>query len=341
MTLQSVQAALSDLRAPSEADLGYLPSDKLRTSLAHLRPGRPTCRADHLGDLPIRVVVVDDGSHFEVIDGFKRLERWRADGFIQIPVVFEQPGPLAIQKRRLLEANSPSRTVTPLDEGRVVESLIHDDKLTSRAAGHLLGRKPGWVSRRLALATKLSPHAQSKLACRDMGPTLAHFLTTLSHADQDAVLTSISHHGLTVRESTMLIQAFRIADAPDRRTLLKDPLATVRPPPSPIASSGLSELEQQLDGISKALTELRELRVPSDFSSAERRRIDALYKRVCREVIEAARQFEDNSRPLDSCNEPPRTSPASETRDSNGRPPRGSAGIDPSLVEGQVGGPSP
>jgi ParB-like chromosome segregation protein Spo0J len=292
VTVQSVINALSDLRAPPEADLGYLESDKIRTSFAHLRPGRIGCPVDHLSDLPIRVVVVDDGSHFEVIDGFKRLAGWRANGFTQIPVVFEQPCIPLLQKRLLLEANSPSRTVSPLDEGRVVESLIHDDKLTSKAVGHLLGRKPGWVSARLALATKLSPRAAEKVASRDLGPTLAHFLTALSHNDQDAVLATISHHGLNTRESTMLIQAFRVADATDRRTLLKDPLATVRPETSPIASPQLAQLEQLLDGVSKALAELRELKVSPDLSGAERRRIEALHRRVCREVIETARQFE-------------------------------------------------
>jgi ParB-like chromosome segregation protein Spo0J len=292
VTIQSVINALSDLRAPPEADLGYLPIDKIRTSFAYLRPGRIECRVDHLSDLPIRVVVVDDGSYFEVIDGFKRLAKWRTNGFTQIPVVFEPPDISAIQKRRLLEANSPSRTITPLDEGRVVESLMHDDKLTSKAVAHILGRKPRWVTTRLALATKLSPRATDKVACRDLGPTLAHFLTALSHDDQDAVLATISRHGLNTRESTMLIQAFRIADAVDRRTLLKDPLATVRPEPSPIVSPQLAQLEQLLEGVSKALSELRELRVSPDLSAAESRRIEALYRRVCREVIETARQLE-------------------------------------------------
>jgi hypothetical protein len=292
VTVQGFVNTLSDLRAPPGADIGYLPIDKIRTSFAYLRPGRIGSQKDHLSDLPIRVVVVDDGSHFEVIDGFKRLAEWRANGFTQIPVVFEQPCIPLLQKRLMMQANSPSRTVSPLDEGRVVESLIHDDKLTAKAVGHLLGRKPGWVSVRLALATKLSPRAAEKLACRDLGPTLAHFLTALSHDDQDAVLATISCHGLNTRESTMLIQAFRIADAVDRRALLKDPLATVRPEPSPIVSSQVAQLEQLLDGVSKALNELRELRVPPHLSAAERRRIEAIQRRVRQEVIETSRQLE-------------------------------------------------
>lgn len=346
MTPRKALVALSDLRAPPEADLGYVSSEKLHTSLAHLRPGRSACRADHMGDLPIRVVVVDDGCYFEVIDGFKRLERWRADGFTQIPVVFEQPGSPAVLKRRLLEANSPSRTVTPLDEGRVVESLMCDDKLTSTTVARLLGRKPRWVSCRLALATKLSPNAASKLACRDLGPTLAHFLTALSHDDQDAVLTTMSRHGLSVRESTMLIQAIRVADAPDRRTLLREPLATVRPAPSPIVSPRLAGLEQRLEGISRALGELRELRMPPDLSSAERRRIEALHRRVCREAIETARQLEERVLPIDPSDEcsqappisraEPLATPITELRNSISN-----ARIDNMSVEGDVDGPSP
>jgi len=182
--------------------------------------------------------------------------------------------------------------ITPLDEGRVVESLIRKDKLTLKAAAHILGRKTDWAACRLALATKLSPRAADRVATRDLGPTHARLLTALSHTDQDVLLETISRHGLNGQETTILIQTFRIADSTDRRNLLKDPLATVRPTPSPIKSPRLAEIERTLEGIGRALSDLHHLRIPPDLSAAERRRIEALHRQVCQEAIEVAHQLE-------------------------------------------------
>ena len=77
----------------------------------------------------------------EIIDGFKRFAAWQSDGREKIPVIIESPGSSAEQKRLLLSANSPARTLTPLDEGLVICSLFEDDQMKPSAVAKLLARK--------------------------------------------------------------------------------------------------------------------------------------------------------------------------------------------------------
>ena len=130
----------------------FLPAGQLRTSYAALRPGAPHRLPSDVAQLPIRVVPTDDGT-YEVIDGFKRLEGWREQQHNLIPVVVEPPGTPADHKRLILLANSPPRTLTALDEARVVCSLMSEEGIGPASVARSLGHKPQWVARRVAIGT--------------------------------------------------------------------------------------------------------------------------------------------------------------------------------------------
>ena len=66
----------------------FVPLARIRTSLAALRGGR-TDRESPLAPLPLRAAMEADGT-FEVLDGFKRLAQWEAEGLLDIPVVVEE-----------------------------------------------------------------------------------------------------------------------------------------------------------------------------------------------------------------------------------------------------------
>jgi len=97
---------------------------------ARLRPGRLPARPLVMAEMPLRVAEVTRG-RYEVIDGHKRLAAWKAQGHTQVPVVVEPVASVVDHKRRLLAANAPPRTLTALDEARVVASLVEDDKLST------------------------------------------------------------------------------------------------------------------------------------------------------------------------------------------------------------------
>lgn len=148
-----------------------LPVDRIRTSYRHLRPGALIEAQLELADLPLRVVPTDDG-HYEILDGFKRFRSWSEAGYRSVPVVIEPPLESLDRKRLMLLANTPARSITPLDEARIVESLIKEDGLTHLTVSHLLGRKRRWVTQRFQMATRLSNCAQEALGHGRIGPSL-------------------------------------------------------------------------------------------------------------------------------------------------------------------------
>jgi hypothetical protein len=134
----------------------FVPAASLGTSYARLRPGRLPGRTTTMAELPLRVAEVTTG-RYEVLDGHKRLAAWKAQGHTQVPVVVEPVASAVDHKRRLLAANAPPRTLTALDEARVVASLVEEDKLSPRTVALLCGRKTDWAARRLKLAHALGP----------------------------------------------------------------------------------------------------------------------------------------------------------------------------------------
>ena len=172
--------------------------------------------------MPLRVVVTTDGG-FEVIDGFKRLERWREAGAVEMPVVVEHCSQSIENKRLLLQANSPRKSITPLDEALVVHSLVKDDKLTLKATAKFLGRKVGWVSCRLALS-KICRESKRGSCRRGLGVfSGSRNYSPRCRDEQNRVLDVVKSHGLRSREAILLVQTYRVASPAERKELMNNP----------------------------------------------------------------------------------------------------------------------
>jgi ParB-like chromosome segregation protein Spo0J len=265
----------------------FVPVHHLLTSYAPLRPGALRGHLDQTAQLPLRVVPAEGGA-YEVIDGFKRLSQWSEQGHQQVPVVVEQPAESVQYKRLMLVANNPRRTLTALDEARVVCSLLDDDQQTETQIARLLGRKPNWVTRRIDIGRYLSPAAERQLATGVIGPTVAHSLCALPHKEQELLLAASERHGLTAQQTIKLISAYRLADNTDRRMLLTDPNGTLNPDPPPTVSPVAAALEQRLEHIRLALEELAQLTIPDELGPAEQRRIEALWHATCDQLHQTA-----------------------------------------------------
>ena len=263
--------------AETAATICFLPAERLRTTYAPLRPGAPVQLLDDGAELPIRVVPTEEDT-YEVIDGFKRLKRWREQGHHLIPAVVEPPSSSEEHKRLLLLTNSPPRTLTALDEARVVCSLMNEEGLSQARIARKLGHKPRWVARRVDIGTRLSQTAEKKLAQGTIGPTFAHALCAVPVTEQDAVLSAVERHGLKLREALRLLCSYRVADEPDRRELLRTPLEAVRSgnSSSPATSPTVTVLERRLEYISEALVSLTEFSIPDELAPPEKRRLEAL-----------------------------------------------------------------
>lgn len=288
--------------ARSDARVRSVPVVDLDTRLAVLRGGRARRRGG-LADLPLRVVPLTNG-RFEVVDGFKRLERWRAEGAHEVPVVVEAPRTQAAARVLLLEANAPHRTLSPMDEARVVHALRVEDRLGPRAIATLCGRRVEWVTNRLALATGLAPSIAARVDAGAVGPTLALALCGVARSAQESIATAIEKHGLTVREALALVTAFRAsASDEERRALLECPLAAVRSQKRE-ESSLAARLSERLARARSALTDLRRFVVPdAGLSPGERRRLQAAHRAVLHQLTETARALEGERDEADSSNE--------------------------------------
>jgi hypothetical protein len=279
----------------AETIVAYVPIERLRTSLQSLRSGFAAgCAGEPLRDLPLRVVADPDG-FFEVVDGFKRLTRWREAGCTVAPAIIESPRALPETKLLLLRSNTPQRTATAMDEARVIRSLVEDDNLSFAAVAQLLNKRKPWVARRLALATRLSPAVQKKIEQRAIGPSLGYAFCALSGAGQEAVLRSVERHALREREALVLISAWRAASSDrEREALLADPIPVVKPPAqssSPLSALGMN-LHERLETMRQALTDLSSFQIPEQgLSDAERRRLEAEHRFVLNLLSETSKQI--------------------------------------------------
>lgn len=276
--------ALKASKISSETSFGgfsFLPIARLKTTYSAYRRSEGV-KAEELSPLPLRVV--PSGEFFEIIDGFKRFETWQLAGVSQIPVVIEPHGSRAVHKRLLLSANTPRRTITPLDEACIVDSLIREDGLTMAGVASLLGHKKEWVAQRIALMNKLSPKAQEYLGQGKMGPATALRLTTLSPDDQDKILATFIRHPLRHAERLALIESYRIGEPAEQRRLLDNPLGTLRPKSSPAFSPRFHEIEQCLVTLTQALHDVRTVDIPDDLPPAEQRRLEALNRAFRQEL---------------------------------------------------------
>jgi ParB-like chromosome segregation protein Spo0J len=266
----------------------FLPVEALHTSYARLRPGARRVRPDDTAALPLRVAPCPDGG-YEVIDGLKRLARWKEAGQRRIPVVVESPGDAPAHKRRLLVTNAPPRTTTALDEAEVVVSLLDEDGFTPARVARFLGHGADWVCGREAIGRRLGPAGRHALAREEIGATFARALCAVPKKDQDALVGAVLRHGLGDRDAVVLVKAYRAADETDRKALLAAPMDAVRPQaPSPTLTPRAVTLERQLLGHAESLRALASFTLPDDLAPAERRRLEAVRRGVLAQLATTA-----------------------------------------------------
>jgi ParB-like chromosome segregation protein Spo0J len=109
--------------------------------------------------------------------------------------------PGVVGKARLLEANAPRRTLSPMDEAHVVRALADDDQLTPAQITKLLGRGRGWVDRRLTLGRRLAPALAGAVDAGRLSATTAHALAPFPRGEQPRLADAILRHGLRTREA--------------------------------------------------------------------------------------------------------------------------------------------
>jgi len=274
--------------------VSLLPIDKLKTTLSSLR-GAKTDKQGCLSPMPLRVAPTDNG-FYEVLDGFKRLERWKSEGIKEIPVVVEPEFGLAM-KTVILSANAPPRTISAMDEARVVHSLVKEDELSQTATAKLLGRKKTWVTRRLMLAHRLATPLQEKLDQGTINLSVACELCALKKDEQLRVSEVILRHSFNTREAGLLITAYRSSsDEASRRELLRHPHDLLPEPleegASPLGDEA-SQREKLMEELAQALEVFPLVPLVSGYSPPEKRVLEARHRQLAEKIISLAQSLKE------------------------------------------------
>jgi ParB family transcriptional regulator, chromosome partitioning protein len=206
--------------------------DKLDVSLENLRITRPgelekMCRSlSHSGQLnPLIVRIAGDG--FQILDGFKRYHSAKNLGWESLDArVLDVP--LMEGKAMMLRYNKAGRSLMDYDEALVVYSLKKDHLLDQSAISHLTGYSRSWVCRRLALVEKLDTKLQDALRMGVITNSQAREIVKLPRGNQSEMMSCITDHHLTSRDSRVLIEKYlQASEKQEQEYILSHPVEII------------------------------------------------------------------------------------------------------------------
>ncbi len=154
----------------------------------------------------------------EIIDGFKRVRGARALGWSAIRVDVAEVDSSAA-KVWMCQSNG-GRGLSELEEAWVIRALHREDGLMQSEIARLFGRHKSWVNRRLLLAEGLSDALQADLRLGLLSASAGRELARLPRGNQDAVAAVIKQRGLTIKQISGLVEAWRQAESDEQRSTL-------------------------------------------------------------------------------------------------------------------------
>lgn len=211
------------------------------------------------------VTVARLGDRHELVDGFKRLRAARKLPRMDHLTTRElSAGPAEI-KTAILLLNRSSTPISAMEEAWVIRSLVREEGQSQLEIATSLSRHSSWVSRRLALAERLSEEIQEDVRLGLLPPATARTLARMPRGIQQELWTAIRQDGLTSREAERLAGLCVEARPEQRSLLLWHPRQTLEDElqrsSRPLRDSRLSEPAatwllqmKQLQGLSRSLT---------------------------------------------------------------------------------------
>ena len=176
------------------------------------------------------VVVVREGERWVVVEGFATVRaRHRLKHDTVEATVWETGSARGLALReRLRRGRRPSA----VEEGWLVTHLAKTEGWSPEEIGHWTGRPPGWVRSREEVVRQLPETVQERVRRGEIdgavasGPLLA--LSRSSQRASERLGGAIAGKGLTRRQVSDVVEAWRRADAEGRERLLADPVLYVK-----------------------------------------------------------------------------------------------------------------
>jgi ParB/RepB/Spo0J family partition protein len=174
------------------------------------------------GQLQPVVARVHEGG-YQLIDGFKRFYA-SEDLMMEALQCLVLEIDLAQAKVLLLSYNRPHQSMEAWEEAIVLQDLQKTHSMDQRSLSRLTGYSRSWVSRRLALISKMDESVSSEIMMGTLTSSHARALIKLPRGKQGEVARVITTHYLTSRQSDVLVEAFLKAKNKDeRRYILSHP----------------------------------------------------------------------------------------------------------------------
>lgn len=174
------------------------------------------------GQLQPVVARVHEGG-YQLIDGFKRFYA-SEDLMMEALQCLVLEIDLAQAKVLLLSYNRPHQSMEAWEEAIVLQDLQKTHSMDQRSLSRLTGYSRSWVSRRLALISKMDESVSSEIMMGTLTSSHARALIKLPRGKQGEVARIIKTHYLTSRQSDVLAEAFLKAKNEDeRRYILSHP----------------------------------------------------------------------------------------------------------------------
>jgi ParB/RepB/Spo0J family partition protein len=216
-------------------DKGLRESDPVDISLSKIRelygqfrivnPSSDLCllkSMEKYGQLAPVVVCRAKDDEYELIDGFKRFRAARKLNKECIKARVLDIGPHA-GKAAILQLNWASKSISNLEEAMVVHSLFREDGLQQVEIAALLSRHKSWVCRRISLIEQLSDEVKESIRLGLIKVTIGWKLTRLQRCNQEAVLSVIQKHSLTLRQAERLICALLSRPRSEHEAIMRHP----------------------------------------------------------------------------------------------------------------------
>ncbi|MBM3992493.1 MAG: hypothetical protein FJ298_16055 [Planctomycetes bacterium] len=149
------------------------------------------------------VVAFMDGDRAEILDGFKRVRAARVLGWDTLAVRVVDAN--AIDAKLQLCALHGGRGLTEIEEAWVIRSLHRDHGIPQPEIARRLGCHKSWVWRRLMLVESLDVDVQSDVRLGVLAARAAVAISRLPRGNQRAASRVVTHRGLTVRQTELLV----------------------------------------------------------------------------------------------------------------------------------------
>jgi ParB-like chromosome segregation protein Spo0J len=170
------------------------------------------------GQLAPLCAFVHDGA-LELLDGFKRLAAARKLGWSTLRVQVSDLDVVAATAS-IVEMHQ-GLAITALEQGWIVRALHRQHGLSFGEIASLLGRDKTWVWRRCLLVEGLCAEVQAEVRLGLLSPRAALCLASLPRGnDQLAAARVVSACGLTVRQTSLLVDQLTEVPAEERSALL-------------------------------------------------------------------------------------------------------------------------